>query len=440
MFMRKKQSFLIGFTLFMVTFIILFASCVLNGIEAQVLKNYLGVQAGDVIAIWKPIKESSNMSPERLLFFRGSSIDQEESYANRRSLLALKNHLQIYKRDIQQVFFNIRYKVETQTKKKKIGNSLYSLTAENAAWMLQEKTIELEEGQLLSEKGVCMSQQKLEEHGVKLGDRITLRSLDKDNVERTLLVTVTGVYRDKADYENGYVFMSEDMARYLTSYSHSEYDIIRIYLHKRSQAKAFSHKLEAKLRAEGDVLYAEDYLTSSIFYTRFNQIMKMIYNGFFVFVLLIIAVGLSTSIRMNLFSRMEEFGTLRAIGYSKLKCYGIIFFEVLLLAFAALGLSLILTVGLVLLLGKTGVYVGAGAPSYFFGGPYFYPKLKGNDILFSLVTIGLFALTATLNPALRLLYQKIADLMAKRLLKIHPIWQGVKGCFRSKKGGLESEK
>lgn len=141
---------------------------------------------------------------------------------------------------------------------------------------------------------------------------------------------------------------------------------------------------------------------------------RVMFNIFLIFILVVIAAGLLSTVRMSLFTRMKEFGTLRAIGYSRTRSFGIIFAEMFLLAALALAAAFVCTVILQAILGQTGIYVGTGPVSYGIGGERFWPQLRANDVVLAAVAITLFSFLATVGPGLKLCYHKITDLMLKQ--------------------------
>ena len=197
----------------------------------------------------------------------------------------------------------------------------------------------------------------------------------------------------------------------------------RVYLKDITKSKAFADELDNRLLEIGDSLRAEDYRKASIFFTQFYGILKAFYKIFFGFILCVIAVGLSATIHMNLLTRREEFGTLRAIGYSKLRCYGVIFLELFILAAISAGMALAFTIGFTAAFGKTGIYVGGGAVTYMLGGESFIPVIMWSDIGFCVGTIVVFALVATIIPSRKLLGQGLTDLLAKRQSKKKKFWK-----------------
>ena len=64
------------------------------------------------------------------------------------------------------------------------------------------------------------------------------------------------------------------------------------------------------------LLRAESISRSGQFYLVIAGYLKSLFTLFVVFILLVIAVGIRSVVRMNLAARMKEFGTMRAIGFN----------------------------------------------------------------------------------------------------------------------------
>ena len=416
--LHKKQSILIGMTLVLAITLVSFISVAINGMQEQVYNNYIKIQSGHVVGIWKDVKEMSSMSPEKLLYLSNKQLEVEDDYINKKAVRCFKNFVEKRSSEVEAVFYQVRQLVTLKTKEKEDNVcTLYSLSEAHTKWMIAHESIILEEGSLYDEQGICISREKAEGCKVGLGDEVEILVKDVDGEEQRLKRTITGIYKNKAQYENYYIFIPEKVAYELVGYDKALFDMARIYLKEPSKAQEFAKALDEELLKLGDELRAEDYLQASIFYTKFYGVLKAFYKVFFGFILGVIAVGLSATTRMNLMSRREEFGTLRAIGYSKWRCYLIIFLEVAILAGIGVGISLTITAIFVLAFGKNGIYVGSGAVTYMLGGESFVPKLNFSDIWFCVGAVVLFAVFTTILPARKLLKQQLTDLLAKRATK-----------------------
>jgi putative ABC transport system permease protein len=189
---------------------------------------------------------------------------------------------------------------------------------------------------------------------------------------------------------------------------------MRIYLKDPDTQGTFTRELNAALGRETKVLQALEGPEASSFFTRQAEFFKNIFTFFVIFLITIIGFGIRATVRMNLFERMSEFGTLRAIGYNRIQILFIIFCEIFLLALFALLCALVSSTVIVLIAGRTGIHVGSEAASYLFGGDYLYPIFKLKDVLFAFAVILVLSLMAPFKPAMKLSWQKISDILLKR--------------------------
>ena len=375
---HKKQSILVGLTLVLAIMMISMISVAINGMEQQVYENYIKIQSGHVIGIWKDVKEKSNMSPERLLYLDNRQLDEEERYKNKKAVRCFKEFIDSRSDEIEGVFYQVRQLMEIESDTCKYNTTtIFSLSKEHAKWMIENESVIMEEGVLFDEENICISHESADRLQVQVGDEVDLQVKDVNGEEKHLKRKICGIYGNKAQYENYYVMMPEEVAYELVGYDKELFDMARIYLKDPSMAKIFADELDKKLLEVGEELRAEDYREASIFFTQF-------------------------------------YGILKAIGYSKARCYGVIFLELLILAAIGVGIALGFTVGFTMFFGKSGIYVGGGAVTYMLGGESFIPIIMWTDVWFCVGSIVVFALVSTVLPSHKLLSQGLTDLLAKR--------------------------
>ncbi len=418
---NRKRSFLIGLTIFISSFLLLLSDAALNGIEKQVLRGYITLQSGEIAVIWQGLKAVSPMDPGKFLYDISFEVDTEEQdLENRHALAKLEEYLAGRKDEIKAYFPTLRrYGQLISTQKIDANLKAYALTPESRDFLLNSGAIQLVTGSL-PVKGyqICISAAKADEHQLAVGDWVTIEATTPYGAKNALDFQVGGIYANAAGYENWYGFMPEPAFRELFDYDEGYFDIGRIYLQDRRKARHFARELEAYLTVETSVLRCEAYDEASPFFTTNSRLIKAMFNVFIFFLLGMIAIGLRATVRMNLFERMREFGTLRAVGYSRFQCFSIIFSEIFLLSLAALGVAFVCAIVLVLFLGRSGVFVGSAMLNWVVGGERFYPFMRFTDLLFTVCVIFLFSLLATVNPALHLCYQKINDILNRQQRRI----------------------
>ncbi|HBS93364.1 MAG TPA: hypothetical protein DG577_10415 [Firmicutes bacterium] len=415
---NKWRSLLIGCALFTSSFLLLISNAAMNGVENQVISSYVHYQTGHVAVMWSGMKDISPSDASRFLH-KLVSYNPDLVRENLEAVAKLEEFIEDNSDKVQKGFPSIMRRGRYSVGEANDQFVVFGLTSEHAAFLQQEKILKILEGYLpdAAASGICISQFLAQDLNLTKGDTIKLRAITNAKELREREFVITGIYANGAGYDNFFAFMSDEDARELTGVPQPLFDIYRIYLNDSKQAGELAEELDSSL-AGNPVLYAESFMDASTFYTNNSKYMRIMFNIFIFFILAVIAFGLVATIRMHLYERIREFGTLRAIGYSRGQNYGIIFTEMFLLAAMALAAALVLAGVLTAILGSTGIYVGTGAISYGLGGEKFWPQMRIQDILMAGASVAFFALLATLSPGLSICYQEITDMMQKRQKRI----------------------
>jgi hypothetical protein len=85
---------------------------------------------------------------------------------------------------------------------------------------------------------------------------------------------------------------------------------------------AFNGAEEQTLRSymditAGPLLRAEPQQEASTFFADLQRLQRSFYDAFVVFLLVVIGIGVRSLVRVSLFERIRELGTLRAIGFGR---------------------------------------------------------------------------------------------------------------------------
>ncbi len=413
----KKNSLFIGLTIFIAALIFFAINFTMNGVEEQVLKGYLNLQSGHVIIEWKDMENVSKMSTTKFLSDL-KTFDPKEKDKNDASIKALKEYGTADKEKVSGYFPTIKRGIQFSTQNNHDTVILFGITKEDKDFLEESKTIKIEEGEFISPEpnGICISREKADLNNLSIGDEITTTIVDLADKKTDLTLKITGIYENGAGYDNLYGFLDLDQLRSYYAYGEDYFDYIRVYLKDTNGISAFSKDLNSYLTANNTNLRAESYTSASTFYTTVPKTLRIFFNCFVVLLLLVIGVGVSSTIRMNLYERMKIFGTLRAIGYSKRQCFLIVFYEMALICLAALGLSfLVMAAALAILnIGGNGVYVGSGQITYVLGGERFYPSMKFINIVLGVAFMLGLSIIVTYRTMKKLIARSITDLLLKR--------------------------
>ncbi|HEY3366499.1 MAG TPA: FtsX-like permease family protein [Symbiobacteriaceae bacterium] len=432
--LQKKRSLVIGFAVMLSALLLLTSDSIMNGVEQQVLKGYLNLQAGHVAVVWKDMKEVNNMETGRFLQLL-KSFRPEDDRANKKAIDRLQAFLAQRADQVGAFYPTVRRFVQFEVGEKTGQIMVYGLTEPGKQFLADSRTILLDTGewQLDQRRTVVISREMADDNDLKIGDTIALEATPLNGTRRSVDFVVKGIYANGAGYDNMYGFVSQQDAAELLGYGSGYFDAARIYLKDESTAEAFAKELDEFLTAESPVLRAESYEQASAFYMTTPKNIKFFFNVFEVFLLCIIAIGLRSTIGINLFQRMREFGTIRALGFSKVQNYMLIMLELWVLSMISLLVALGIAGAFTAYFGRKGVYVGPGPVSYALGGESFYPQMKVLDIVLVLVIIMAFCIISTLGPGLRMVHQRITDMLLNRQRKISLTGLLLKNAFSTRR-------
>ena len=431
---NKKRTLLIGLTLVISCTFLLMSYAIGNGIGRQILERYRGFQSGDVTAVWDSVKEIDVSDPSRLYF---SEYDLKKDTENRAAIGRMDEFLARNQAQLAGVYKTVSGNGMLDTGKYASYSIIYGLAPDELAYLQREKLFELVAGDVPFgyEYGVCLSDEMAHKYGVRLGDWVILDSDTAQGYVNTLDYQVVGFYKSSSEYDSIYVYMARENALELFDQSPEYFKVTRIYLKNPAHAEEFTRRLDAYLTEKSSVLRAESISYNSQFFSTIAGFQKQLFSFFVVFILFIIAIGIRSAVRMSLFERMREFGTLRAMGFNRRQNFLIVFYEIFLLSLMALAIAFVLNLVLVLLLSRTGIHIGKGAIAYALGGESIYPVFVFGDMVQPLVIITLFSLFAPLKPGLRLCYQRITDLLAQDQKPISALGCMLRNAFSKKRSG-----
>lgn len=416
----KKKAMLTGFAIFFSALFLFVTSFTMNGIEKQVTNGYKNLQSGDIIAMWNSLDEVDPMDSAKFLG-NPETFDMKDDSDNLAAIDALNKFNEEHSSKLKAVYPIIRrylyYSVEKDSNKVQNSRLLcYSLSKEHAQHILDTGALEMEKGSMFSGDGkACISRETADGFGLEIGDTLELTAYTVDGGSNNQTIQIGGIYANAAGYDNLYIFMTESDARSLFKFHDDYFDVAMMYLKNEREIDEYAKELNDTLDKVNGNLRARSFEEASTFFTSTSKNLKLIFQVFTCVLLILIGFGLYTSIKMKIQDRIRIFGTLRAIGYSRLQCFMILFNEVALLTVIASVLALIVSIIFVVAFQRNGIYVGSGGITYALGGERFYPKFKLYDVVVSSLIMFAFSLAASAKPSCELVCQNIADLLSKRI-------------------------
>lgn len=346
---QPKQSLMMAFALFVCLLLFIGSNTIYSGLDQQIIKNYLNLQTGDVVLLWENTLQTS---PSEVTRVYDSEPDTNNADANAAAASAAAAFLDT---DPQVAGWD---PVVMGRAKAVFADSLavrmvYGFTPEDGRRLVSGGTLRSVAGRLdfSAANHVAVSESFALEHKLVPGGALTLNVTTPWGGANSQDYVIDAVVSSISAWDDYCVFMRQDDARALLDMADGGFQFAKVWLKDGSQRQAFRDRLNAALGAFGKTpLHAETYDEACSFILNFAGNNRMFFDSFNIFLLLIIALGISSTIRMNLFNRMPEIGTMRALGYSRHAVFFICFSEIacvtlgaLLLVLAALGAVMVAT-------------------------------------------------------------------------------------------------
>lgn len=409
---NKKRMLLIGLTLTLSCTLLLFSFSIGNGIKQQIVDKYRSFQSGDVTVVWSNVKKIDVSDPSRLFF---SNFDIKRDTENKAAIKRFDEFMKQNAGEVDKCFRTVRGDGTMDTGSYAAFSTILGVSQQELSFLAEKKIFELAEGSTPfgRQYGICISDDAALKYNISIGDWVTLDCSTEHGYVNSGDYQVTGLYKSTSDYDNIYVYMAREDALELLDQEPGYFQGARIFLKDPGGADAFAGRLDASLTGGGDVLRAESMSVSAGFYTMIAGFLKSLFAFFVIFLMFIIAIGIRSVVRMNLFERMKEFGTLRAIGFNRPQNFLVVFLEILILSLVFFGVAFVLNLAAIFALGGTGIYIGKGAIAYALGGVSVHPVFIMSDTLTAMAIIVIFSIFAPLKPGLRLCWQRITDLLAQ---------------------------
>jgi putative ABC transport system permease protein len=245
-------------------------------------------------------------------------------------------------------------------------------------------------------RGAAISRSTAALMGIASGDMVSLLVEDSTGSPYYLTWEVTGIFDTGAeDFDNSNLFISHRNAEDLL-YLEDAATEIRIRLDSPDHAQLFARTTGSLLGSRYEVIPWQETEGSIVTMLEAMDIMILMMN---LMIVIVAASVITNALLMNIFDRIAEFGTLRAIGMKKRQLVSMIMAEGLLQGVGGSLLGLMVGLPLVLWLSGRGLDFGAVTESFGIGSSLFYFSWKPLHSLVNAAAGTLIALAGSLYAA-----------------------------------------
>ncbi len=261
---------------------------------------------------------------------------------------------------------------------------------------IEEGTYFKEEGRLPS---VVIGRELAGKLRSDIGSRIVLTFMDIHGEMISSSFRIEGIYAIGKGYEERMVFVRAHDINELIGDQNAVTEIA-VLLHDNDAFKRITDELEYTYA--GLTVRSWDQLAPDL---RFQlEVGEQSVIWIIAIILFGVAFGILNSILMSIFERTRELGMLLSIGMKKIKVFGMVIIETVLLSLTGGAIGLVLSFGLVKLLQQRGVDLSAigGENLRELGfSPFVYPELAAAFYFQVAILVVFFAVISSIYPAIK---------------------------------------
>jgi len=276
---------------------------------------------------------------------------------------------------------------------------------------------------------IILSDEQAKSFNVKVGDKITIKTKNLYGLDSKIDLKVAGIgnfimlsqFSYKANYTNSAA------VRQLTGMSEGEATDVILFTTGNKSISAIKEKLSEKLKGKGiknsitkgKQLTSEELKVSDISFEDKNEGVKIsdfeemgetfkgvsgtmfrLVNILITFLIIIVSILIINLVYMTGFERYKEIGTMRAMGFSKPQVIRVFMGEIIFLSTIAALLSVIVSSGLIYMLGSSGIESPIPALDFIMGKTLDL-SMDINSIVLNLVIVTGISFATSFYPAYR---------------------------------------
>lgn len=219
------------------------------------------------------------------------------------------------------------------------------------------------------------------------------------------LFKVRGIYKTtNTSFDARFAYVHRNVLAATAGLDESQVHEVAIISTGMEEAKALSSQLSKSLK-DLTVQNWSEVSPEIAMYAEFGDFMGLIYVSIILFAL---AFGIVNTMMMSVLERIRELGMLMAIGMNKIRVFGMIMVESIMLSITGGAVGMILSAGILAILSRTGIDFSMWAEGFEALGyaSVIYPDASVQDYVLITILVILTGMIASLWPARRALKLK----------------------------------
>ncbi|BDX37512.1 ABC transporter permease [Tenuifilaceae bacterium CYCD] len=222
------------------------------------------------------------------------------------------------------------------------------------------------------------------------------------------LFKVRGIYKTtNTSFDARFAYVHRNVLAATAGLDESQVHEVAIISSGMEEAKALSSQLSKNLK-DLTVQNWSEVSPEIAMYAEFGDFMGLIYVSIILFAL---AFGIVNTMMMSVLERIRELGMLMAIGMNKIRVFGMIMVESIMLSITGGAVGMILSAGILAILSRTGIDFSMWAEGFEALGyaSVIYPDASVQDYVLITILVILTGMIASLWPARRALKLKTVE-------------------------------
>jgi putative ABC transport system permease protein len=362
MFRHVKRTLLIVFAIFISVFFMEILSGMLDGMRNSFFQNVFG-ESGHIQIHHEDWKQNAGIFDTRYLMYEDpdlSSIEGIESIS-------------------RELFFTALVVSESDSLA-----LIFRAVEENTVFYSKVRNGILE-GEFSLSQGILLSKSIADVLELSIGEQVNILVEDQYGSPYYDSFPISGIFDSgSAEFDDFSALISLENGQYLIDTPNAVSEI-KIRLEDREMAEGKA----AEIAQRNSSFLIEDWKTIHGSLFGFIRIFDILIIAINIFVLIVSATVIMNAILMNAFDRLQEIGTLRAIGLNKKQTRHMLLLEGLCYGASGIILAVLLALPVTWYFQENGLYLGAAAETLVGSSRYFFSWSPKNTVINSLTGFGI---------------------------------------------------
>lgn len=245
---------------------------------------------------------------------------------------------------------------------------------------------------ITKENGMIIGRNMHDDLGISIGDTVALYTSNMEGEVNKISIVIEGVFTSDGlgMFMDNNLFANIEYVRDSTGHIDEEATEVVIRLNGTKSNEKVLKELEEIISQSSYNLRVDAWKDIAITYSSIISASILVPLALIFLIFLVVGIGLLNTVIMSILERTKETRILMALGTSRKRIIILFILEYLILGVVASLCAVIITVPIILYLGKVGIPATTSVVEYIFGGSYLYMVFKPEIALSVFIVFSLF--------------------------------------------------